>query len=140
MITSTRPNTAANTDEIELPHIVFMKQDGNLDETKFVLSDGTYVAIKGDGGHYGKIETFSNQKIYYLKFQTGGRVGELIADPYSLVGSNNDMSSYNNVYGKPYFQYRKVSETIFDSYRRYLQTRDSRYYQGVTKALKDGDM
>jgi hypothetical protein len=142
MIASAKPGEPArklnNLGATERPIIHFLSINGSLTEEEFDLSEDKrqYVSIN-DHQRYGKIESFKDENIHYLKTYRGGRDGEFVPDPYGYFGTDVDLSVQNNQRGGRFCEYQRVTPEVFRSYQIYLHTRVPAYLDGVVKAFRD---
>lgn len=130
-----------NSEKITLKGIAFLNQDGVLTVEDYLLSeDKRYFVAGNDWQKFGKVEKFSDgSETHYLKRFRGGRVGEVLINPYGMLSKPSDLSAFATQRGERFCEYVKVKPEIFDCYKMFLATRNSRYFDGAEKAIKDGD-
>lgn len=130
-----------NTNKVILQAISFLNQDGVLTVENYLLSeDKKYFVSENDWQKFGKVEKFSDgTENHYLKRFRGGRPGEILINPYAMLAKPSDLSAFATQRGERFCEYVKVKADIFDSYKTFLSTRNSRFFDGAEKAIKDGD-
>jgi hypothetical protein len=94
-----------------------------------------------DHERYAKAELYTDgEKRYYIKRYRGGRVGEYIVDPASILGSEKDLVGYNDKFGERFAEYVKVDANTFVTYTGYLQHRNPIFFKNVERKFLDGDL
>jgi len=143
MITSAKkdqPSVNFTDKPIEVPDVLFLGVTGKLFQEDFKLADnGHYISIDHDWERYGKVEKFTANTYYYLKSFKGGRVGEIIPNPYSAFAQSNDLSLSTDKRGTRVCEYLLVGERVFNTYQTFLRTRNDIYFRQVERDILNGD-
>jgi hypothetical protein len=129
-----------SNDEIKLTLIYFFAKDGKMTEDKYKKDNKGNLISEQDGSRYAKAEFYSNkEKKYYLKTYRNGRVGEVICDPYSLLGSPTDLLANNDLYSSRSAEYSLVSEQMLADFIEYLRTRNPSRIRLIERNYLNGD-
>lgn len=125
---------------VEIPTIHFLTVNGTVHEEVFELSPyKQYVSKEKDFERYGKVETFNDKTLYYVKTFKGGRSGEVVPNPYSPFAKGEDLSTFNTKRGDRLAEYTQVSQRLFLTYQVFLRTRNDLYHRQVERDILNGD-
>ena len=119
----------------------FFGSDGKAQtKEKYTINAKGAVVSTLVGKRYAKVEFYEDRKVYYIKtYRAGARHGQVVADPNSLLGSEQDLSNNNDLYGSRICEYFKVGEKTFYDYVDYLVTKNPARLRFVERSVLDGE-
>lgn len=126
-------------DSSRLKQVWFYDERGQMFIDKYKEVNGQLLSLK-DHERYAKAEIFSNNsKRCYIKVYRGGRIGEYVVDPASLLGNKKDLMIDDNTYGVRSCEYKKVTEDMFLEYIHYLSKRTISHLKNVERKFLNGE-
>jgi len=104
----------------------------------FYYGIGGHIVQEGAGAFAHKVEKGSGAKEYYVKFSTGGsNVGRML-NPWGPFYRDGDELRVDRQRGRKAYEFQKVSETIFETYLKFLETRSERYILQAEREVGNG--
>ncbi len=136
-------HTQANlvTKKNPIKDVWFYGKEGELyPNEKYKTGDKGILVSEVDNKRYAKVEIYAdNTKRCFLKTLRAGRVGEVIVDPWSSLGTDKEMNSNNDLYATRACEYALVNEDVFYQYVDYLKTRNPARIRFVERSYLNGD-
>lgn len=129
------------TENSKLECVMFFDKEGKAHvNDKYYASDKGVLVSEFDNQRYAKAEIFSDgTKKCFLKTLRGGRIGEVVVDPWSLLGTDRDMAASNDMYATRMSEYALVKEQILFDYVEYLKKRNPTRIRDVERAFLNGE-
>lgn len=123
-----------------LKDVVFFDSDGNAFKEDFKKDEKNNFVSEQDYLRYAKIESYTNGEIrHFIKLYRGGRIGETVVDPASILGSERDLRGYNDKFGERFAEYRRVNQVTFETYTNYLISKYPPLFKNVERRVLDGE-
>lgn len=117
-------------------NVYFFDKDGILFEDVITKNDLGQIVSTKDNNRYAKAEIYSDgTKLCFIKTNKGRRNGEIVADPFSSSGTQEDLKLYNNTHGQRLYEYTLVSEDTLANYTEYLSRKNPARLRLVERRL-----
>ena len=92
-----------------------------------------------ENGAMAKKVVYSNGKTeFFVKFATAGAgVGRML-NPWGVYYNVGDEHKYEKTMGRKRYEFRKVSEVVFNNYLKFLETRNERHILNAERESVNG--
>lgn len=74
---------------------------------------------------------------YFLKMATGGQCAGQFYNPYNPFFQPSEENRFNSLKGKPFYEFIRVNEEVFNDYLLFLQTRNQTWLKHAERANVD---
>lgn len=141
-INAQRPATKKEISKLgDMMNILFVNHQGQTFSDSCKIIDkptGSIVVAQNDTTSAAKMEIYPSEVLYYVKYGTCGiYVGRLL-NPYNTLGNARDYLAYDSHGGRAYFEYKRVSKDIYDSYVQFLKTRNPVHLLSAERGIVNG--
>ncbi len=105
---------------------------------EFHFKDKGEITEDTNGSYAMRREYPSGHKEYFVKYATtGGSVNRML-NPWGLYFTAGDETKVEKMMGRKRYEFRRVKESVFDAYLKFLSTQNQRYLLNAEREAANG--